>query len=161
VTNNKNSDETGICAGALGLDGDAYILADRSLKAQAERWARTALETCHDYEADRLLGEVNNGGDLVEITIRNVAKSMHVPMPLFYSISASKGKLVRSEPAAAMYQQHRVHHVGYLPGLEDEMTSHVFKQGATRKSPNRIDALTYVVTDLLLQRQGRKLGFSE
>ena len=117
-----------------------------------------AIETCDFYQADRLLAEVNNGGDLVEITIRSVCKGMNRPMPLYRQITASRGKAVRAEPVAAAYEQHRVHHVGVLPGLEDEWTSWV--PGVSRKSPNRIDAGVYVVTDLLLQKQGRRLGFS-
>lgn len=145
VTATVNSDETGIvAAGAALIDGElhGYILDDLSLKASPDNWARQAVTGYHKHEADRLIAEVNNGGDLVEHTIRTV--DARVPIT---QVRASRGKATRAEPVTALYEQGRVHHVGVFGSLEDQMC------GWTPDSPNspdRVDALVWALTDLLI-----------
>lgn len=159
VTAKSTSDETGIVTGALGNDGHVYIVSDRSGRMAADKWAKTAMGVYDLYEADRIIGEVNNGGDLVLVNLKATCRGLGRTMPKFKAISASRGKLIRAEPVVGLYEQELVHHVGVFPKLEDEMTSWVpsDKRG---KSPNRVDAMVYLVSDLLLAKQGRKLGYS-
>ncbi len=107
VTARATSDETGIIAAGVGFDGEAYVLEDASLKASPDGWARAAVEAYQRWEADRIVAEVNNGGDLVEHTVRTV--DANVP---FTAVRASRGKVARAEPVAALYEQGKVHHVG-------------------------------------------------
>jgi phage terminase large subunit-like protein len=93
----------------------------------------------HRHKADRVIGEVNNGGDLVEVNLRTVDRS--IP---FRAVHASRGKLIRAEPIAALYEQGKVHHVGTFPQLEDQMTEWV----PGEKSPDRMDALVWAITEL-------------
>ena len=158
VTAKSTSDETGIVAGALGGDGHVYILSDRSGRMAAAKWATTALGVYDLYEADRIIGEVNNGGDLVLVNIKAMCQGAGRQLPKFKAITASRGKAVRAEPVVGLDEQGLVHHVGVFPKMEDEMTSWV-PSARNAKSPNRIDARVYAVSDLLLAKQGRTLGY--
>ena len=95
------------------------------------------------HRADRLVAEVNNGGDMVERVIRTVDR--HVA---YKAVRASRGKSIRAEPIAALYEQGRVHHVGLFPALEDQMCSFTLDQ--YQGSPDRVDALVWCLTDLML-----------
>lgn len=127
----------------------AYVVADRSLSASPEGWASRAVHTLDEFSADRIVGERNFGGDMVEATVRTVRAG--VPFKL---VQASRGKQQRAEPIAALYEQHRIHHVGTLPELEDEMTTWTPSEPW---SPNRLDALVWAITELGLSqwRQAR------
>jgi len=129
--------ECGIVIAAKGRNGQYYVLDDRSLRASPDRWAEAVLDGYADAGADRVLGEKNYGGDMVESTIRQAATARGVSMS-FKAVSATRGKAVRAEPIAAMFEQGRVHLVGTLPRLEDEMCGWVPGQSAA--SPNRMDA---------------------
>lgn len=142
VTNNAGSDETGIIVAALGTDGHGYILDDVSIKASVNGWAKEIVKAYHDNEADLIIGEVNNGGDLIEMNIRLVDDTV-----AYKAVHASRGKQTRAEPVVNLYEQGRIHHYGMLPKAEDEMTSWVPGQG---KSPNRVDALVWAITELML-----------
>jgi phage terminase large subunit-like protein len=131
-------------AGAKGADGHYYVLEDRSLKASPERWASAVIDTYEANRADAVLGEDNYGGDMVESTIRAVAKDMGVTVNV-RRVHATRGKAVRAEPIAALYERRLVHHVGTFPELEDEMCSWV---PGDSHSPNRMDALVWVLTEL-------------
>ena len=146
VTSGDFSDETGIVVVGTGEDGKFYVLEDASLKASPDRWATTAIEYFYKYEADRIIAEVNNGGDLVEKVVRTVDRS--VP---YSAVRASRGKLVRAEPVAALYEQEKVHHVGEFKILEDQLISYTV---SSRKSPDRLDALVWAITELS-QRSGK------
>ena len=135
-----NHDEQGIVVAGLGIDGELYILADRSCSLSPHGWASRAIGAFHEFSADRIVAEKNYGGDMVESTIRQVDK--HVPVKV---ISASRGKAQRAEPVAALYEQCRVHHVGALAKLEDQMTTWTPQDGT---SPDRLDALVWAVTEL-------------
>lgn len=142
VTSNKDSDETGIIIGGRCVNGHVYILEDQSGTYTPQGWATKALAAYRRHEADRIVAEVNNGGDLVETVIRNIDKFIS-----YESVHASRGKTTRAEPIVALYEQGRVHHVGTLPELEDQMTSWAGAKGDP--SPDRIDALVWLVTFLI------------
>lgn len=117
-----------------------YILADKSLDGAPHEWAGAAVKGYEQYKADRIVAEVNNGGDMVESTIRNISPS--VP---FSKVWASRGKVTRAEPISALAEQGRIHHVGFFPELEDQLCE--FEQGM--KSPDRLDALVWAITHLM------------
>jgi len=141
VSANEGSAETGIIVAGLGRDGHAYVLADCSLSETPEKWARAVCAAYSVHRADLIVGEVNNGGDLVEANIRTVDRS--VP---FRAVRASRGKAVRAEPISALYEQGRVHHVGVLAELEDQLTD--WDPAAGGASPDRLDALVWALTEL-------------
>jgi phage terminase large subunit-like protein len=147
VTSRPDSDETGIIGAGLGEDGHAYVMSDLSGIMVANEWATTA---CNWYEAngaDRIIAETNNGGDLVEATIRTVN-----PHASYRSVTATRGKAIRAEPIAALYEQGKVHHVGQFPTLEDQMTT--YDPATSKKSPDRMDALVWALTELMLHDNG-------
>ena len=162
VTAGDDSDETGIIVAALTRTGHVFILDDLTCKESPLTWAKIAVNAYVSRRADRIIGEVNNGGDLVEANIRAVAPN--VP---YRGVRASRGKAVRAEPIAALYEQARVHHVGTFPQLEDQMCS--FVPGSDQKSPDRMDALVWAVTELLIdmdqqpsiQPLGRRVTISQ
>ena len=139
VTSTKESDETGIVAAGLDAAGHCYILGDYSLKGTPLDWARAVVNGFRRHQADRVIGEVNNGGDLVEMNLRQV--DPNIP---FTKVHASRGKAIRAEPIAALYEQGRVHHLGTFPELEDQMTNWV----PGDRSPDRIDALVWALHEL-------------
>lgn len=142
VTSTDTSDETGIIAIGLGFDDHLYPLEDVSGIYTPTDWCKAAVRLYHKYKADRIIGEVNNGGDLIETVLRTVDKN--VP---YTGVHATRNKLTRAEPVAALYEQGKVHHVGILVSLEHEQTTWAAKQGD--KSPNRIDALVWGAAELL------------
>jgi len=111
-----------VVAGVAQVDGKlhGYVLDDVSLKASPGDWGKEVVTAYWRNQADRVIGEVNFGGDMVEHTLRTVDENVS-----YKDVRASRGKQVRAEPVAALYEQGRVHHVGTFPELEDEMTSWV------------------------------------
>lgn len=146
VSTGSRSAETGIVVAGLGVDGIGYVLKDLSGRHRPEEWADRAIAAFRAHRADRVVGEVNNGGDLVEATLRAVDRE--IP---FRAVSASRGKRVRAEPVAALYEQGRVRHVGSLPKLEDQMVG--WSPGEDTASPDRVDALVWALTELMLGEQ--------
>lgn len=144
ATNTEGSDETGIVVAGLDELGDAYVLDDLSLKASPHTWGTQAVNAYRRYQADRIVAEVNNGGDMVELTIRTVDLNAS-----YKAVHASRGKMVRAEPVAALYEQGRVHHVGTLPDLENQLCQWV----PGDKSPDRLDALVWAITELMLESE--------
>lgn len=147
TTSGEESDETGIVVGARGVGAmaqHAYILKDLSGRHPVADWPRIVVAAMKTHRGDRVVAEVNNGGDMVEATLRVVDPSVS-----YRSVHASRGKRVRAEPVAALYEQGRIHHVGSLPKLEDEMCNFVPDAGP-QELDDRVDALVYCVTDLLL-----------
>ena len=140
VTSGENSDETGIVVVAKGADGRGYVLADRSCRDTPSGWAHRAIQAFNDYSADRIVAEKNQGGDMVEQTVRSV-----MPSAPYKGIVAKVGKRLRAEPIAALYEQGRVSHVGAFDLLEDQMTSWLPDSGY---SPDRLDALVHGLTEL-------------
>ena len=143
VTAGENSDDTGIVVAALTDTAHVIVIEDLTCKESPLQWARVAVAAFNRHKADKIVGEVNNGGDLVEMNIRAVS-----PNAPFHAVRASRGKSVRAEPVAALYEQGRVHHVGNFPELEQQMCS--FVPGISGKSPDRMDALVWAVYELLL-----------
>ena len=128
------------CKGTTEIHG--FVLEDRSRKGPPHKWAQEVVAAYYRNHADRIFAEKNFGGDMVEATLRTVDPSI-----AFQSVSASRGKAVRPEPIAALYEQGKVHHVGHFDGLENEMIS--WQPGISNWSPNRIDALVWVLTELM------------
>lgn len=142
-TATKTGDEAGIIV--AGVSGDQfYVLEDASQHGSPLQWASSAITAYHKFKADRIVAEVNNGGEMVEQTLRTVDRS--IP---YTAVHASRGKLTRAEPVAAFYEKGQGHHVGAFPLLEDEMCQ--WEPGAN--SPNRMDALVWAGTELIVNRK--------
>ena len=148
TTSGENADETGIVVAGRGVDGDAYVLRDLSCRMTSNGWGNRAVNAYREFHADRIVAEVNNGGDLVEDVIRTVDR--HVS---YKAVHASRGKVVRAEPISALYEQKRVHHVGVFPELETQMCS--FVPDNLDGSPDRVDALVWALTELMVDREPR------
>jgi PBSX family phage terminase large subunit len=141
VTAHAASDETGIIVAGAGEDNHYYILADLSQRSSPLEWAKTVQRAYHKFQADRTVGEVNNGGDLIETNLRFVE-----PAISFKSVRATRGKFTRAEPIAALYEQGKVHHCGSFMELENQMCS--FNAATAAGSPDRVDALVWALTEL-------------
>jgi phage terminase large subunit-like protein len=149
VTSSAASDACGIVVAGLGEDGRAYVLADRTIRGREPIvWARAAVAAYRDYAADRIVAETNQGGDLVVGVIRQVDPNVPVR-----SVRATRGKWVRAEPVSTLYAEGRVAHVGEWPELEAQMCSFGADGLSAGKSPDRLDALVWALTDLMLTRQ--------
>jgi phage terminase large subunit-like protein len=148
VSSGEEADETGIIVAGKDADGHGYVLADQSGRYAPTEWARTAIGLYRQYKADRIVAEVNNGGDMVEATVRMVD-----PNVSYATVHASRGKVMRAEPVAALYEQHRVHHVGAFPTLEDQQCGFAadFDRASAGFSPDRVDALVWAFTELLVE----------
>lgn len=144
-----NGDNIGIVVAGKGIDGRAYVLADRSCKLSPDGWARRAVQAYHEFKADRIVAERNFGGAMVEHTIRTVDRRVS-----YKEVTASRGKVARAEPVAALYEQGRVSHVGGLPDLEDQLCLIGPDGYAGEGSPDRADALVWALTDLMLTTGG-------
>lgn len=151
VTGHAGSDECGIVVVGAVTDGPvqdwrAYVLEDASVQGTSpDGWARAAIEAMQRHGADRLVAEVNQGGDLVQAVIRQVD-----PLVSFKAVRASRGKSARAEPVAALYEQGRVHHLRGLARLEDQMCRMTARGYEGRGSPDRVDALVWALTALMV-----------
>lgn len=147
VTNTKASDETGIVvAGRLG--NWLFVLEDLSDHYSTHEWGYAAVDAYRRWGADRIVGEVNNGGDLVETNVR-----LHDRFVRYHAVHASRGKAKRADPIAGLYEQGLGFHCGEFPELEDQMTGWVPpKPGQSdRESPDRMDALVWAATELFIE----------
>jgi len=136
-------DECGIVVASEGLDGHYYVQDDLSGNMSPDAWARKAVDQGHKkHMGDRIVAEINNGGALVEAVLRTI--DPNIP---YFPVHASRGKRTRAEPIAALYEQGRVHHVGMLPKLEDEMCN--WDPSVDPDSPNRMDALVWALSSLI------------
>ncbi len=147
MTSGEESDEWGIVCVAEGASPSGqewpphyYVLDDLSGRFTPNDAAKCVIHAYKAYRADRIVAEVNNGGDLVEALLRTVDLNF-----AYNGVHASRGKLIRAEPIAALYEQHRVHHVGTFGALEDQMCDYV---PMVSKSPDRMDALVWALTEL-------------
>jgi predicted phage terminase large subunit-like protein len=142
-TSGEDADLTGIVV--VGKLGDQfYVLEDSSGRYTPDGWARVAVGVADKWEADRVVAEVNNGWDMVESVMRQVDADI-----AYRSVKASRGKRVRAEPVAALYEQGRVHHVGFFPDLEAQLCDWTPDSPV---SPDRMDALVWAVTDLMASK---------
>jgi phage terminase large subunit-like protein len=142
VSFDSEGDETGMVVAGVGLDGMGYVLEDLSGHYKPDQWAKTAITAFYKWEADRIIAEVNQGGDMVENTIR----VMDDTIP-YRPVRAVKGKLLRAEPVAALYERKLVRHWGVFDKLEDQMCTWT---PGLEDSPDRLDALVYALTDLMV-----------
>jgi phage terminase large subunit-like protein len=141
VTSGEDADETGILvAGMIGNRG--YIVEDLSGQYTPQEWAIQAIKAYYKYNADRIVAEVNQGGDMVEHTIRTVDRNVS-----YKAVRAARGKILRAEPIAALYEQGRIHHCGTFAALEDQLCMYTHE---SRDSPDRLDALVWALTDLMI-----------
>lgn len=140
---NADNDAIGICVGALGVDGKAYLLEDCTVKAGPATWGRVATSAFDRYEADVIVGEQNYGGAMVRSTIQTAR-----PRTPYKAVSAARGKHVRAEPFSALYENGKVCHVGDFPDLEDELVAFSTTGYMGEKSPNRADAWIWVLAEL-------------
>jgi phage terminase large subunit-like protein len=142
VSGGEDSDETGIIVDGIDARGHGYTLADYTVKGSPLEWARAVVKAFTEWKADRVIGEVNNGGDLVEANLRTVDRN--IP---YKGVHATRGKAIRAEPIAALYEQGKWHHVGTFPQLEDQMTEWE-PNGKNQKSPDRMDAHVWAAVEL-------------
>ena len=152
VTGHSGSDECGIVVVGAVTEGPpsewrAWVLEDASVSAASpDTWARAAIAAMGRHGADRLVAEVNQGGQLVESVVRQVD-----PTVPYRAVHASRGKVARAEPVAALYEQGRVHHVRGLGALEDRMCRMTMRGYEGRGSPDRVDALVWALTELIVE----------
>lgn len=148
VSSKENADECGIVVAGLGADGHGYVLADYSERAlDPKQWAEKAVGAYVTHGADRIVAEANQGGEMVSTVLRTV--DPNVPVKL---VHATRGKYIRAEPVSALYAQNRVHHAGVLKVLEDQLTDFTpdFDRVRSGYSPDRLDALVWALTDLMI-----------
>ncbi len=149
ATSSQRADACGIVAAGVDADDIVHVLADCSLSsARPTKWARAAIALYHKLEADQLVAEVNQGGEMVEAIIREADPGVPVTM-----VRATRGKYLRAAPVAQLYEQGRVRHAGVLPELEDEMCAFGPDGLPGGKSPDRLDALVWAVTALALGKR--------
>lgn len=141
VTNEEGSDDTGIVVASSYTDTDYTVDADLTLKASTDTWAQCVINTYEKHDADAVIVEVNNGGDLVANVLRLKGFKGRI-----ISVHASKGKFARAEPISALYEQGKVKHGDGLYELETEIMEYV--PATSKKSPNRLDALVWALTEL-------------
>ncbi len=138
-------DDIGIVCAGLGMDGRAYVLEDASCQMSPEGWGRRAVDVYRRRKADRIVAERNFGGAMVETVIRIADKQVS-----YKEVTASRGKVVRAEPIAALYEQGKVSHVGAFPDLEDQLANMTAAGYVGEASPDRADALVWALTELML-----------
>lgn len=154
ASNTEGSNQTGIVVAGIDENDHGWVLADLTRRGSPASWGEAAVRAFDHYRADRILAESNNGGDMVEHVIRTAAMALFLdgeratPEIAFKQVHASRGKHTRAEPIAALYEHRRIHHVGTFPELEDELCSWL----PGDDSPDRLDALVWAGTELLLGR---------
>ena len=139
TTSGEDSDETGIIVAGIDRQKKGYVLEDATFKGSPNEWAQKVVRLYHKWRADRVIGETNQGGDMIETIIKSIDRSVS-----YRGVHASRGKLLRAEPIAALYEQGKIHHVGYFSDLEDQMCE--WQQGDA--SPNNLDAMVWALTEL-------------
>lgn len=145
--------ECGIVVVGLGTDNHGYLLEDRSLNGSSEAWGQEVVDAYEQWEANLVVTEVNQGGDLVRLNIHTIRKDIPVE-----KVRATRGKYTRAEPVSTLYSKGLFHHVGYFPELEDQLCSWV----PGDKSPDRLDALVWGATRILVTgRSGWSRGASQ
>jgi phage terminase large subunit-like protein len=152
-TDNADNDAIGIVVGALGTDGNAYLLEDCTVKAGPATWGKIATDAYDRHAGDVIVGEINYGGAMVEHVIKTAN-----PRTPYKQVTATRGKAIRAEPFSALYEQGKVRHIGRFPYLEDELAAFSTVGYMGENSPNRADAWIWVLTELFpgLVRPKRK-----
>ena len=152
-SSNEGAAEAGIVAAGVDKKGDGYVLGDHTDHLTPAGWGGRAVDLYTTLQADRIVGERNFGGEMVEYVIRGEAQKRNISVS-YKDVHASRGKLLRAEPVSALYEQGRIHHVGSFPEMEDEMCTWV----PGMKSPNRLDAVVWALTELILNPDWRPAG---
>lgn len=146
ITATAKSDETGIIVAGRGTNGHAYVLHDLSFRGSPDEWGRRAIDALAHNMGDRLIAEANQGGDMVKHVLRTIDPQASIKL-----VHASRGKITRAEPVAALYEQGKVHHVGVHPQLEDQMCTYLPNDiKRSSGSPDRMDAMVWAITELLI-----------
>jgi phage terminase large subunit-like protein len=148
VSTDGASAETGIVVVGLAEDGLGYVLDDISGQHSPARWGALVIEAFDTWKADKIIGEANNGGNLVEANVLAAARVLGRPAPPYKAVHASRGKQTRAEPIAALYEQGRICHHGAFPYLEDQLCT--WNPAEDERSPDRLDALVWGLTELML-----------
>lgn len=148
VTHHETSDETGIVVVGLTAQKEVYVLEDLSGRVSPHEWGQRVVQAYWKYKADRVVAETNKGGDLVERVLRTIDGAVS-----FKEVRATRGKYTRAEPIASLYEQGRVFHCHPLQELENQLCEYV--PGQTSKSPDRMDALVWGITELVLESEVR------
>ena len=144
LTNNENSDHTGIVVAGIDVLGDYYVLADYTIKGSPLEWGQAVINAYKEHKCDMVVVETNAGGDLVEMNLRAIDRNIPIE-----KVVATRGKKTRAEPVAALYEQNKVHHIGLgLQKLEDQMCEWV-PLDPKQDSPDRVDALVWAITNLI------------
>lgn len=146
----KRSDEIGISVAGLGADGRGYILADSTMKGSPLSWGTRAIECFQQNKADAIVAEANYGGGMVKHVIQSAAKNMGIQVPV-RMVSATRGKVVRAEPIAGLFEQDRIRIVGKFPLLEDQMLNMSSAGYKGHRSPDRLDAAIWALSELMLR----------
>jgi phage terminase large subunit-like protein len=148
-------DDIGIVVAGRGVDGRGYVLADRTCQMSPDGWGRRAVNAYHEFQADRIVGERNFGGAMVQFVIQTADRTA-----AFKEVVASRGKVVRAEPISALYEQGLVSHVGSFPDLEDQMANMTSEGYVGEGSPDRADALVWALTELMLDDGGHTFAWA-
>lgn len=157
ASSEEGADEHGIVVVGLARDNEGYargyVLEDATLRGRPEDWAKAAVRMYRKWQADRIVAEKNNGGEMVETVIKTADRSVSVKL-----VHATRGKAVRAEPISALYEQGRIHHVGLFEKLEDQMCSFSVDvvRSSSEGSPDRVDALVWGLTELFDKIAGRR-----
>ncbi|MDE2106580.1 MAG: DNA-packaging protein, partial [Patescibacteria group bacterium] len=155
ATSSEDSDEMGIIVAGLGTDNHGYVLADLTARLSPDQASRRAIKAYDDWQADRIVGEVNNGGEWIGTTVSLTAKAMKLEgvrrsaTISYKAVHASRGKQTRAEPIAALSEQHKIHHAGTFPLLEDQLCS--WEPLSGDRSPDRLDAFVWAFTELVIE----------
>jgi hypothetical protein len=156
VTATPTSNRTGIIVQGIDGRGHGYVLADRTMEqASPAEWGRAVVNAYQEFKADLVVAEANNGGDLVERNIKVID-----PTTRFKSVHATRGKIVRAEPVAGLYEEGKWHHVGEFPELEDEQCSYApqLQGNEGMESPDRLDALVWGAWELTSRTGGVRVS---
>jgi phage terminase large subunit-like protein len=153
VTSTAGADSCGIVIAGLGVDGRGYVIGDRTIQGRdPATWAHAAVAAYHDYQADRIVVETNQGGDLVVLVFKGIDANLPVK-----KVYASRGKYLRAEPISVLYAEGRIAHVGEFPELERQMCDFAADGLSNGKSPDRLDALVWALTELMLTSQRKPI----
>lgn len=142
----KGNDIGIVCVG-LSVNQIGYVLGDWTCNLSPDGWGRRAVECYYHFQADRIVAERNFGGAMVEHVIKTVDPTVSLKV-----VTASRGKVARAEPVAALYEQNKIKHAAHMPELEDELVGFTSEGYVGGGSPNRADALVWAVTELMLAR---------
>jgi phage terminase large subunit-like protein len=145
ASNGEDSASTGIMVVGRGIDDHGYVLEDCTIKGPPSVWGRSAVAAYHKYKANRMVGEANNGGDMIEHVIRSVPGGERIN---YRKVHATRGKSIRAEPVSVLYDQNRFHHIGYFAELEDQMCE--WTPDSKGPSPDHMDALVWGAYDLFI-----------